>query len=189
MKHDTNDDPELSAFLHSLPADESPTSALIDRAVNALRSEGLLVQRATPARPYVRLAAAVAAGALLFVGGYASRAFSAADAAFAPTHALLLYGAETANDAEHERRAQEYADWATQPRATDRVLGGEALGRTSIVLNGEPDAFAGASTDSAVLTGYFLISANSAQAAAKLARTCPHLRHGGTVVVREISPS
>jgi hypothetical protein len=38
------------------------------------------------------------------------------------------------------------------------------------------------------LGGFFLIQADSAEAY-RIARECPHLRHGGTVQVRRIQPT
>ena len=40
-----------------------------------------------------------------------------------------------------------------------------------------------------LLVGFFVVSARNAEEAATIARSGPHLRHGGAVVVRPIGPT
>ncbi len=46
-----------------------------------------------------------------------------------------------------------------------------------------------AATDSESLAGFFIVSAASAAEADSIARSCPHVRHGGKVVIRRIEPT
>jgi hypothetical protein len=68
------------------------------------------------------------------------------------------------------------------------VLSGEKLKAGERVLRaGSPPASA-ADTAGALL-GFFLVRAGSLDEAETLARGCPHLRHGGTIAVREVDPT
>ncbi len=113
---------------------------------------------------------AVAASATMaFLGGYALRP---AATHLEPTHMLLLVGAPT-RELEHAERAREYGDWARRPHPAGAVVSGNAFEQTSAA--GE-------------VVGYFLVRAASTDDATALAKTCPHWRHGGRVVVRAIQP-
>ena len=79
---------------------------------------------------------------------------------------LLLHGGPSG-------RAGEYRQWATQAR----VAGGEKLKDEAIVLG---------DGGSATVGGFFRIVARDAQAAAAIARTCPHLKYGGWIELREV---
>jgi hypothetical protein len=46
-----------------------------------------------------------------------------------------------------------------------------------------------AATDPESLAGFFIVSAASAAEADSIARSCPHVRHGGKVDVRPIEPT
>jgi hypothetical protein len=39
------------------------------------------------------------------------------------------------------------------------------------------------------MLGFFLVRAATAEEAEAIARGCPHLRHGGTISLREIDPT
>jgi hypothetical protein len=56
----------------------------------------------------------------------------------------------------------------------------------------EPDGSAGGAPlppGEARLAGYFLIRAADRRTALEIARSCPHVRYGGRIVVREIEPT
>ena len=64
---------------------------------------------------------------------------------------------------------------------TGRYVTGERLAPGSVSPDHEPGGDA--------LEGYFVIGADSDRDAAALARTHPHARNGGRVVVRRIDPT
>lgn len=189
-------------------AREAIPERLEDKVVTAVKAAGLLnhqprensmetKDRAAPKRPYAALAAAVAAIAI-FAGGWqtgrlgkpatapAVAAPAASEADAGATHALLLYdGARyrgPADEAQHRARVAEYTAWARANGAGDgaRVVGGQEL------LGAVGQTGGGAALDKDRLGGFFLIRANTTEAALKLARTCPHAKYGGTVVVRAV---
>jgi hypothetical protein len=75
----------------------------------------------------------------------------------------------------------EYRRWALSLREAGRVVSGERLDDDVRIVQtsstgGPPER----------VRGFFLISATSLDEAEAVARTCPHYRRGGSVVVRPI---
>jgi len=90
---------------------------------------------------------------------------------------------------EQKRLFKLYLDWAKELQSRDMMRGGDALargGRMLRVVNG--DVVDGPFTETKeVLTGYFQIEAPDMETAAQVARGCPGLLHGETVIVRQIT--
>jgi hypothetical protein len=86
---------------------------------------------------------------------------------------------------------EEYVAWARRGREDGVVEGGEKLREdTDVVIEragilGEIPPKPAQSR----LAGYFLVRAADRRAAVEIARTCPHVRYGGSIVVREIEPT
>ncbi len=79
-----------------------------------------------------------------------------------------------------------YVAWARDLRAQGRMKGGNALadeGRTLRMEHGELIEAPFTETKQ-VLTGYFHIEATDLAEATRIARDCPALGHGETVIVR-----
>ena len=146
----------------NLPREVAPPPELREMIAAKLQREGFLRRRT----PWLAIAAAVliaaALGALLWP--HSEKPVQA-------NYILLLY--EPAGF--HGGSRVEYARWARDMRPL--VVGGEELGKDVIAI--------GTETNSAP-AGYFLIRANDDASAARVARACPHLRHGGSVVLRRI---
>ena len=176
--------------LGALAEGPQPPSALEDATVGRLRRRGLL-RGARPAWRVATVSSAAAAGLLLFalglVVGARGAAASREAASSMPRFVLLLYDAPDEprlSEGQREARVAEYRSWARRVRAGGREIGGEKLEREAAIL--------GPSTSPAVaagwpLGGYFVVSARDLEAAVELARSCPHLAHGGRVEVRAIA--
>jgi hypothetical protein len=159
--------------LSSLDRETNPSPDLERAIVRSLRRGGWL--RKPP---------------LLELGGWAAAALVAAVAFFlfvhqqhatrtqSPQYILLLYESPQFRGGSHS----EYAAWARRLRP--RIAGGEELAPRDVA------AIRGASTplpsDVPRVAGYFLIDAPDDASAVQLARACPHVRHGGSVVLRRI---
>ena len=83
-----------------------------------------------------------------------------------------------------EARVEEYRNWARGVRASGREIAGEKLEPEARFVEPGPSEGAGAGWP---LGGYFVITARDLDAAVGVARSCPHLRHGGRVEVRAIA--
>jgi hypothetical protein len=187
--------PDEREALERLPRQAAPPPGLENATVSALTARGLLrpATRAHGIHPWL----AIAASLLLFAGGVAIGRLgetpqSAEDDR--PRFALFLYERPEYDQPPPDgmaQRVQEYVAWATEKRANGAVEGGEKL-REDADLAIEPDG----STDEVAavpgasrLAGYFIVQADDRRAAAEIARTCPHVRYGGRIVIREVEPT
>ena len=185
--HDDDDVDELTpgereAF-RRLPRELAPSAGFEDRVAGALRDHGALPRRHAW-RPHVWQAAAAM---LLIAGGFfAGRLRAPATAPPPETHAqqylLLLYGAPSATPDIERARVTEYGNWARTEAAAGRLVMGERLGADRAVLGSDTTAPPAANEPS----GFFLIRAASLDEASRTAARCPHVAHGGTVVVRRV---
>ena len=171
-----------------------PPPRLEQRVLATLAQRGLLAPASRPGRRgrWWRIGGALAAGIVLFVAGaLTQRAWLAGRitaVGATPRYALLLYGGQAASAAAERERVDEYRQWARGVAARGRYIAGEKLGDESRELTAtgvieRPPAGAEA------LAGFFIVSAPSLAEAESIARSCPHLRHGGRVVLRVIEPT
>lgn len=142
-----------------------------DRMVRLLAEEGLLKRSHRAAIGHGVLTAVAGLG--LFAGGWATAALRPEPAVAGSTYVMLLYPSERFRpDPAH---VAEYGAWARKAHGEGRVVDGQELGRTVAVLG--PPA-------SGAPNGLFVIQARSEASAIRLARSTPHLRHGGGVILR-----
>lgn len=158
---------------HELPA------GLEDRVVAALRADGRLAPKRAPR--WQALAAAA-----LFVVSVAG-AFSAGRLSMTPAQAgdkylLLLYGAEAVTPAEESARFAEYSSWAGRLQSERRLDGAERLGPAMRLAGSSMPGL----SESPQPLGFFLVRAASFDEASAIAADCPHVKHGGSVVVRKV---
>lgn len=179
---------EAAAYRALVDDGPEPSPHLEDRVVAALRARGLLAK--APSRP-MRRAGALAAGLVLFAAGVlAGRNWPAPNNDNRPAGSRFVLFLDDPKgrdqDADEPSRVREYSAWAREQRAAGRLLGGEKLEPTALAMEG--DAAAIASTgDPALVGGYFVVVADDLAGAVAVARTCPHLRHGGRIVIRPIA--
>jgi hypothetical protein len=180
MHGDDNDDrPEE---LKDLPREIAPPASLRDRIENDLRRQGLVAS----ARPALARRAAMillplvgfAAGWLLRPAGEPAHSHDDRQTRFI----LLLYGG---SDSPADDGVREYGEWARRLAASGTEVSGEKLADDSTLLVGAP-----VDTPSrADLRGFFIVQASDAQHAQQLAVSHPHVKRGGTIVVRRIDPT
>ena len=185
------DDPlplDEQARVDALPRAIDPPPRLEDRVVRELQARGAL----KPLRPrpaWLQIAAAL----LLVISGFTiGRLTAASDASPLQSperpaidgrrYLLLVYGAHSTTPAEETARVAEYGAWARDEGVAGRLLAGEKLGDTATVLGNA----AAAPPSLADPAGFFIIRAATPEEASATASRCPHLRHGGTVVVKKI---
>ena len=190
-------DPVTRRELRSLAREKPAPEFLEQQVVRSLRDEGLLGARRPALRPWMRVAASLA----LLAVGFASGAWwmrptlpreTRTQARSEPRFLLLLHESALTEAGAPERQAaliEEYKAWARHGVKSGFLLDGEKLKEARVVL-AEPESRGEtwALGRGSIIGGYFVIRAADIQDALRLARTCPHLRHGGQIEVREIDP-
>ena len=161
----------------------TPPSGLEDRTVRALRERGL-VRRPRPWSSAIAAVAAAAAILLAVGGGLMSRSGAPGGAPVAGSRfVLLLYAGTEPPAGAADSRRQEYAAWARDQASRGIAITGEELAEDARELGAAGGAPAGL-----LPRGFFVVSAESLDAAERIAATCPHLGYGGRIAVKRIVP-
>lgn len=168
------------AALRDLAREEPPPPGAEDRTVAALKDAGLVRRRRARLRTWIP---AVAAGIAAFASGMLVARPSPPGADTRPQFVVLLYGAEAADAGERARQVGEIKAWARGLARNGHALSGAKLATSEYRL-GE-----GGAEGSAGLGGYIVLAADGPEQVLAMARTCPHLRHGGRIVVRPVDPT
>jgi hypothetical protein len=169
--------PEMSR----LPREVTPPPGLEGRVVAAMREEKLL--RRTTLAPWLQMAAAFA---ILAIGIGIGRWVVPPPipptpiVQMQPRFLLLLWGAAPVSD--DNARAREYGEWASAERKLGRHISGERLADDAVLIERDRPP----SPVPSEVQGFFIVSAASLEDAAAVARSSPHVRDGGRVVVRPI---
>ena len=194
-------DPSERAALASLPRQRQPPAELEERVVRSLTARGYLRREWRLGSALVRAAAVLAAAALLFAGGMLTgRRETAAPAAAAGGRYILLLREDRTFKTPRGGNAalvEEYGSWARATRRAGAMEAGEELAGRGWLLAGAGQEIDLAAADAAVpppvagarISGYFVIHAADATQALQIARSCPHLRHGGWIELRPIKPT
>lgn len=188
---DVNQRPDA---LRRLGSDDDPPRGLEDRVVQTLRGRGALGPLPRKQRLQRWAPAAVAALAALAVGFALGRRTPPPAGVASPRYALLLYedsSFQAPPPGDEARYVAEYSRWAAEVNAAGTGLTGEELGNGGRVI--EPGGTATdrdrATEGGSVLAGFFIVQATNLERATVIAKTCPHLTHGGRVVIRPIEPT
>ncbi|MGH7471283.1 MAG: hypothetical protein ACRENP_25320 [Longimicrobiales bacterium] len=100
---------------------------------------------------------------------------------------LLLYQDAGYRDARQAaERAAEYGRWARTLPAPGEFVLGEPLADAAAVL---PTPVADAREPYGNLSGFFVVRERDFPSAIALARTCPHLKYGGRIIVLPVRGS
>jgi hypothetical protein len=184
-ERDDHRDAEWGERLSPLGEANPPGTGFQDRTVRSLKETGFL----RPERPgrLIRVLLPLAAAVVLFLmGSWWGRNSTEGSAGDSPRFAMFLLEDSTfsgMSSVGHDSLVAEYSAWAGQLAASGNLVLGEELGNSSMTL-GPSDG-----RQTAQITGFFVLSAANPEAALALARTCPHLRYGGSIVLRPIQAS
>jgi len=168
------------AWVADIAADQAPPPSVRAEVVSGLRQRGYFrTSRETRTKGWaIRAVAAIA----LFAAGWQTHAMRLATTsgpANTPEFAFLLFGgAATPADAAH--RVAEYTEWARTLAHNGRRISGERLGEDQVVV-GRPLSDAAAD-----LSGFFIVEAASAIEATALAQAHPHVKEGGSIVIKRV---
>jgi hypothetical protein len=81
----------------------------------------------------------------------------------------------------------EVGRWATRLQRAGELIEGDRLGLQGHLVT--PNGAESGLAPGDVVSGFFVVRAVSDERALAIARTCPHLAHGGYVELRRIQPS
>ena len=126
---------------------------------------------------------AAAAVLLLTVGILIGRSIPARTderAVNAPRFLFLLTDLDTSGD--DAARSEAYRQWAVQQRDSGRQISGERLADSGVAVVSRGEAPIGRTE----VQGFFVVSASTMDEAVAVARSSPHVRSGGTIIVRPI---
>jgi hypothetical protein len=172
-----------------LPRDIAPPDSARDRIGGALRERGLVRRGRSASSGIWRTVAFLGAAAALFGAGLLAGRRPAGPRAVegSPRFVLFLSKLPGETEAGEPERVAEYKSWAAGLRGTGRLISGEKLRPEARELgSGVKDDPSSAAAQG--VSGFFVLEARDLDAAMALARTCPHLRHGGRITVRQIAP-
>ncbi len=189
-----SDDDELTdaerRAIAALPAESRVPAGLEDSVVAALRARGLLHGMAQSKQPELRrrvLRLGLAAGlfgAGLGAGLLARRGDPGPEPGEGQLYLLLLYPGPRfveGGAAEERSRVAEYGAWAGRLQRSGRLVGAEKLQDATRLLEADEAVASGPGPQ-----GFFLIRARDGAEAERVARECPHLRHGGRVSIQAV---
>lgn len=182
-----NDDlsPEARAAFDALPKTADPPPALEEAVVRALRAHGVLASKRSWRAP-----ALLAAGVALFAAGLAVGRVPPKQVPYGTRYLLLLFDDTAAAPTDEAARVAEYRVWVRSLAHPGTIVRGDKLAPEARVLtkdaNGVSATELAAEAPRGVLGGLFVVEAKSWDEAVSLAKTCPHLAHGGRVVVRKV---
>ncbi len=177
-------DPELAALLAALPQSIPAPGALEPRVINATRTTRLRPRALAASAALLLFALGIVAGRLLPV--------AARPDPDSGRYLLLLY-----EDAEYRpaepggtsKRVDEYRAWARDLSARGVTVRGERLDDDGVELQPSGRTVESASDRADRIGGFFIISTSDRTEAERIAKTCPHLRYGGRIVVKAILPT
>jgi hypothetical protein len=175
--HEDDDIPELRL----LPGESRPPDAVRRSLIDRLRHERLIRERWFRDRRSWATAAAVL---IAFALGWTSQVLQTRPPRAAPQerYILLLFGAGDSGNG--DARVEEYRRWAQRVAASGRTVSGEKLADAAAIVGSDRGPLAGTQ-----LRGFFVVEARTMEEAVEIASKHPHLRHGGTIVVRRIDPT
>jgi len=188
VSHDTNDP------LHVLEREAVPPRGLKGRITQSLRDRGLLRSTRPGWRRMGRTVGAIAAAILLFATGVGIGRRSVTPARDTrPSYMLLLYEGrdfdlDRSRPGDLAAHEAEYDAWARGLKARGVGVQGRALALTAHVLHNTPQGVQVESGDVGrdAIDGFFIIRVSDEAEAVAIARTHPHLRHGGWIALRPI---
>lgn len=188
---------ERQAFAR-LNREKTPPSLLENRIVEQLKGAGVIHTRRLGWHPgYPKIAMALALLLVVFsVGAIVGARLSSGLATKMDQPGFMLIvrlsspELEAKTPEEERQRVKEYSAWARDLGRRGLLIGGEKLKDEGRLLSQPKGGAAVAETPSkaseGAVAGYFLLPSSDYDQALTIARTCPHIKHGGTVELRQV---
>lgn len=190
--------PEERRAFAELTKEQMPPSFLEEQIVEKLKAADVIRSPRLGWLPgYQKIGVAFALSLAIFVTGAivgARRVSAPPKKSDSPEFMLILRMSRPEMEAqtpeEELQRVKEYSAWARDLERRGLLTGGEKLKDEGRFLSQVKEGATVAETPSraaeGAIAGYFLMPASDYDQAVTVARTCPHLKHGGTVEIRQI---
>lgn len=187
--------------LEALDRDKLPPAELEARIVEALKRKRLITSSGESRTPRVlRYVSVAAAAALIFALGMeigSRRAASPGDGARSSgdrQFMLLLFETpgvfQTLPPERSNEQVDEYVNWARGVAESGVNISGEKLKEEGRTLFAGPEGMQisaiPAGPEERMLAGYFAIGAENFEQALRISSSCPHLKYGGEIELREV---
>lgn len=172
--------------MKKLYGESTPPPELESQTFAALGRHGLFGVPAANRWPQ-RVAFLLGAAALYLIGFFSPAVLARFENAPAVSgeYLLLLHETPESLGASEPDQVQEYTRWARQLDDAGTLKSGEKLTATISSLS-EKGTVADENFGPGRVSGFFLLYAPTYEEALAIARTCPHLKYGGTIEVRQI---
>jgi hypothetical protein len=188
MTSDPNTDlnPEERSSLSESRTEYAPPAQVEARIMSEMRRRGLAASVGRWGHRQILVGLIILA--FVFALGFNSkRLMKSAIADPRPHFMLLLYedpGRWVGASADHEKRVKEYGDWARALAKNGSLVNADELSTPGVTLTDLETA--GGLVGQGQAAGFFIVAARDESEALRIARTCPHLRYGGRVVVQKV---
>ncbi len=172
--------------MKKLYGEQTPPPELESRTLTALGRRGMFGIPVTNRWPR-RVAYVLGAAAIYVLGFFSPSVVGLLEQArpVSGEYLLLLHETPESMAASEADQVREYSRWARQLAAAGTLKSGEKLGETVSSLTGEGHSVT-VSAGVGDVSGFFLLYAPTYEEAMAIARSCPHLRYGGTIELRRI---
>ena len=182
-------DARLAEALSRLHAEVEPPPRVENRLVAELVARGDILEPRS-LRPWL-VAAGIAAALLLAVLFLRRPAVVTPAGTDALSEFMLLIAEDArytppADSTEARARVAEYSEWAGKLAGGGHLIRAGELAYSGTDVRAEGKTASVIDTRAGAVSGYFLVQAVSLAQAEQLAAESPHLKYGGTVVVRPI---
>ncbi|MGH7537522.1 MAG: YciI family protein [Gemmatimonadales bacterium] len=194
MNDASSPDPLADLDRHASPS--TPPPLLKARVMTSLRERGLI--RAAAGRTWRwAVPASLVAAVVVFAAGFqVGRRSAPPERAVTLTPQFVLFLYEDAGfhlGRDPRESVAEYGAWGRRIRRQGRYLDGQKLFDSTRQLAAVDGEIRVASSElpgpAGRLGGYFIIGARDYDEAVAVAKTHPHLKYGGRIVIREIEPT
>lgn len=162
-----------------LPQDIAPPPGLEDAIRNQLVGSNLIQSEPKKVWGWLAVAAAALIAGIL-IGRFLPQIPVETDTR--PRFVFFLFEDGNFQAENQALLVDEYRNWAGELFQQGYLEGGEKLKDPRLELGRQLE-------NPAVLSGFFQVRASSMKEAEQLAETCPHLKYGGSVEVRQIDPT
>jgi len=175
---------EQKAF-NQLSRSKTPPYTLESNIINILKIKGL-INSTSSIKSAIKVAIGLAAIVLLFFVGFLFGRITTPTLAEAsnPLYMLLLHEQAGSIPANDPAIVMEYIQWMQAIQSDNKYISGSEL-QPLVQFVGDQDF--GHEKD--LISGYFVVEAKDFNQAISISQTCPHIKYGGWIEVREMIES